>query len=855
MTTTMTTTSIPPALGNSTFTIQIQELNRPENIYILPVKWFSSIKDIKDQLKFITNTPPREQHLFHLARPTALKNSQSLHDLGIEKEGHILKLSINTGTSNFVLTSSTDYKVDENCLQMINNVRLGLQRNQKPIATEIFDCTGGVYFLRNSLGQKCAVFKPNDEEQGMPHNNKGHVGLGDVGLRPHFKPGQGCVREYAAYILDVDNFCGVPATALVHFEHPIFNYPPLKLSKGVDKYPKFGSLQQFINARDTFDDIGASVLSDFEVQKIALLDLRLLNCDRNASNILAILTPHSPKANNGFKRNQNRSYSMSSHDSTGGESAGEDLIDFDDDIHMNRGSGSYSLYPIDHGYCLPPKLFVTEMDWAWFDYPQISRPICPEIKEYMLSLDLEKSIDKLTSCVSISEDSLFNFRLAHHLLVEGIKNGLNLKEMSSLIARLDEDTPSRLEKTIAEAEDNAHRTSEMKSVRLESSKKPNLTKSLKSTPSLENKYGNPYKRNSKEIGSNNNLNRLSVRNRRENDLNDVEITDITNEGLLNNQPSEILNIINSPTGCTSCDQSDSSPRKYGSQGSTDSNGDSSNEVSPKNEINYVNELNKINNSWNNDNKLIDLPDFQNDDIESIKKSRSIEKESLPLPLPPFLNFETTRISSCKSESINPNPPSNLTPPPSFDIFLKRLNSLPQEYSTPTLLSSTTPPMSTSSSSSNLVNSNLSGVFTSPEKPENIEHSPIVTRSAGKLTPYHSKNDGGDYTDSDGGGDADGETEETLQRPRSSSLLRRVASFGAFDNAPIYDNGNSERVLSRLQRERRRELSSTTEFGRLRLLFAGKHVSAMINKVVKTKKEYLLVDPLNKNHFPSSLKVN
>lgn len=835
-------------LGNSTFTIKIEELNRPENIYNLEVKWFSSIKDIKDQLNRITNTPPREQHLFHLSRATQLKNSQSLHDLGIEKDGHVLKLSINTGTSNFVLTSSTDYNVDENCLQLINNVRQGLQRNQKPIATEIFDCTGGVYFLRNSSGQKCAVFKPNDEEQGMPRNNKGHLGVGDVGLRPHFTPGQGCVREFAAYILDVDNFCGVPPTALVHFEHPIFNYPSLRGSKGVDKYPKFGSLQQFINARDTFDDIGGSVLSDFEVQKIALLDLRLLNCDRNSSNILAILTPHSPKANNGFKRNQNRSYSMSSHDSTGGESGGDDLMDFDvdDDIQNSRGSGSYSLYPIDHGYCLPPKLCVTEMDWAWFHYAQIARPICPEIKEYMLNLDLEKSIDKLTSCVSISEDALFNFRLAHHLLVEGIKNGLNLKEMASMIARLDEDTPSRLEKTIAEAEDNAHRTSEMKSVRLESSGTSNFTKSLKTTPYLENKYGKSYKRNSKEIEKNH-MNRLSMCNIHDNSLNYHEISDIISEGLLIHQSSEVLNLIKSPIGCASCDQSDTSPRKCSSQGSTDSTGDSSNELSPKNELNYVNEMNKIKNNWNNDNKLMDLPDIKINDIDIIKKSRSIEKESLPLPI--LLNFESSSKNLPITTSVK-------TPPASFDIFLKRLNSLPQEYSAPSLLSSTTPPMSALSSSSNFAN--LSSDFISPEKSENIEHSPLITRSAGKLTPSFHINKDGDHTDSDGDGDADAETEETekkIQRPRTSSL-RRVASFGAFDNAPIYDNsGNSERRFSQLQRERRRELSCTTEFGRLRLLFAGKNVSTMINKVVKTKKEYLINDPQNKNHFPSSsLKV-
>ena len=63
-----------------------------------------------------------------------------------------------------------------------------------------------------------AVFKPQDEEPGAASNPRGHVGAGsgdDASLRRGVRPGEGAVREVAAYVLDRDHFAGVPPTALV----------------------------------------------------------------------------------------------------------------------------------------------------------------------------------------------------------------------------------------------------------------------------------------------------------------------------------------------------------------------------------------------------------------------------------------------------------------------------------------------------------------------------------------------------------------------------------------------------------------------------------------------------------------
>ena len=61
---------------------------------------------------------------------------------------------------------------DNECAQLLADVRTGLKRHQAPAKTDVLDCTGGVYFMRSASGKKIAVFKPHDEEQGMPNNPK-----------------------------------------------------------------------------------------------------------------------------------------------------------------------------------------------------------------------------------------------------------------------------------------------------------------------------------------------------------------------------------------------------------------------------------------------------------------------------------------------------------------------------------------------------------------------------------------------------------------------------------------------------------------------------------------------------------
>jgi len=429
---------------DNSFTLDIQELRRPECIHRLQVHWWSTIKEIKTQLYRITMEPPSQQHLYHATKASELKNSWTLHDMEIDKSGTVLRVAIDYSTRPiFTLSSANNVILDAACVKMINDAKLGFQKGKLPSATDEFEGSGGVYFLRNANGGYGCVFKPHDEEQGMPNNPKDHAGTGQVGLREYFHPGQGCLREVAAYIMDYNGFCKVPPTTLVHCEHPSFHHPSSKVHGGKgEPFPKLGSLQKFIHAKDTFDDIGYGLLNDFEIQKIALFDMRVLNCDRNGANMLVL--------------HKQPCYGDSDCDENG-----------DDDMCAVSPVNHYELVPIDHGYCMPSRLKISSWDWAWYTCSQISNPVLPEIVDYLHSIDIDDLLKKIKMQASISDDCVFLLEIVHHLLVKGIEDGLTLKDIATLIARDgdDETMPSRLESLINEAEENAYRAIESRGFR------------------------------------------------------------------------------------------------------------------------------------------------------------------------------------------------------------------------------------------------------------------------------------------------------------------------------------------------------------------------------------------------------
>jgi hypothetical protein len=217
--------------NSSTSNINSQHINRN---YKLQVKCFTTIYEIKTllQQQYLTSNFPLDRiQLFHMSRSSLLSNNTTLHELGIDNDGHLLMLSLNLASSNassYLLEPLKAFnQLDSDCRDLLLTVKQGFNAGQLPSKTDLLDCTGGVYFLKNVCGLLSAVFKPHDEEQGMPNNPKGYSGNGKIGcsLRSHFLPGEGYLREVATYLLDYDHFCNVPSTCLVHCEHPSFHYP------------------------------------------------------------------------------------------------------------------------------------------------------------------------------------------------------------------------------------------------------------------------------------------------------------------------------------------------------------------------------------------------------------------------------------------------------------------------------------------------------------------------------------------------------------------------------------------------------------------------------------------------------
>lgn len=252
---------------------------------------------------------------------------------------------------------------------------------------------GGVYVIRNADQSEIAVFKPGDEEVGCFRNGKGSTPLEGVhNARANIEPGTCMYREAAASIID-QGFSGVPPTCLARCAVPSL--------WGVDEV-KLGSLQTWVHAVGVSCDMGPSKFSTSDVQRIALLDIRLMNLDRHEGNILL----------------------------------------------REDSDGSIRLAPIDHGLCLPARLQVSDFEWCWMSWPQVKLPVLPEIAEYAASLDATREVELLESNgVFLPPSSIRVFRITTAFVKFAIAAGLSLHSIASAMARTSSD-PSLLEKLL-----------------------------------------------------------------------------------------------------------------------------------------------------------------------------------------------------------------------------------------------------------------------------------------------------------------------------------------------------------------------------------------------------------------------
>lgn len=296
--------------------------------------------------------------------------------------------STNLRSSIELLSANTSATLE--FLELISRAREGLKYHAPELCEE---GVNGTYFLKDKNGSKIAIFKPQDEEGGSENNPKRNLNetesnndLPNKGILP----GEAAVREVAAYLLDSEGFYGVPRTQIVKVTHD-FNRP------NTNPIAKIGSLQEFIENDGCSEDFGSRSFPVNEVQKIAILDIQILNVDRHAGNIL---------------------------------------------IQKSRDN-NMTLIPIDHGFSLPDNL---ECSWfEWMNWTQSKMPIDDNLKSYISRIDVEKNAQLLQKELGIRNECLNMMRISTTLLKQGVEYGLTLFEIGNLLCRRTLESPSTLE--------------------------------------------------------------------------------------------------------------------------------------------------------------------------------------------------------------------------------------------------------------------------------------------------------------------------------------------------------------------------------------------------------------------------
>lgn len=347
-----------------------------------PIYHWTQVQDLKTKISQLSNIPVSDQRLYlgHIE----LSNSRLLDDYSLfsHKVSCGLVLEYSKLSESFI-RRVPGAPCNAGFLQTIQNANQGLKMKLTPQLT--WDGTGGVYLMRDAYKNVQGVFKPLDEEPCAPFNPRGHAGkIRSSGIRPGIWSGEGGYRETAAYFLDHQGFAGVPKTAMVESQHTTYNYGNQKC------YPKKGSFQEYINNKGAIEDYSVTLFSKFEIQKIAILDIRILNLDRNEGNILVT--------------NNNK------------------------------------LIPIDHSLSMPETIEITELDLCWMNFVQCRENIEESCLDYIDKIDIITDLKLIQDLVPISDKSLMNLRVAGELLKKGAKAGLTLQQIGSLLYRKDDES-------------------------------------------------------------------------------------------------------------------------------------------------------------------------------------------------------------------------------------------------------------------------------------------------------------------------------------------------------------------------------------------------------------------------------
>ena len=365
-------------------------------------------------------------------RPAYDNTPDSLSSLSIDtsspREPALLSSNM---TPNFFVTSPSPIpvrKLYNSILAIQEALDNGLQFELQE------DCTGGTYFCLNLYGGVEGVFKPFDEEPYCDLNPKGlDSSKFTSAVNRGIRPGTSGLREVAAFYLDHNHDAGVPETILTSLTtiSPFTSYCssssllPSSLSiadsiltknQSVVNLRKDGSLQLYIEHTCSSEDYGPTMFSVANVQHIALFDMRLLNLDRHANNLLVTRERlRSPSTDTRLLGESRSSLPSRRAMSTYTEPSRRDLV----------------LIPIDHGYSLPVCSTTALPEWCWRSWYQCCVDLEDTVRESIRSFCVEEDISLLRNNLPWLEEDVFNtLRVTTLWLQLAEKAGFSLYQMS-----------------------------------------------------------------------------------------------------------------------------------------------------------------------------------------------------------------------------------------------------------------------------------------------------------------------------------------------------------------------------------------------------------------------------------------
>ncbi|CAI0454436.1 unnamed protein product [Linum tenue] len=299
---------------------------------------------------------------------------------------------------------------------LVREITIAMRNGVNPTPTH--GGLGGAYYFKNCQYENIAIVKPTDEEPYAPNNPKGFVGkaLGQPGLKRSVRVGETGFREVAAYLLDRGHFANVPPTVLVKVTHSIFNINDGMNQGKQHQHPKkqvskIASLQKYIHHDFDASDHGTSSFPVAAVHRIGILDVRILNTDRHAGNLLV-------RKLDGIGR-----------------------------------FGQVDLIPIDHGLCLPEDL--ENPYFEWINWPQASLPFSDDELEYINSLEPCRDADMLRRELPMIREACLRILVVCTIFLKQAAGfGLCLGEIGEMMSREfcgPEEEPSEFELICMEA--------------------------------------------------------------------------------------------------------------------------------------------------------------------------------------------------------------------------------------------------------------------------------------------------------------------------------------------------------------------------------------------------------------------